>query len=224
MLSALRTCFYEHSRKLKHFVVNFVDIFAVYLRLKKKRPFFNMLRFWSIHTMGGPPLNFSANLEGGRHSLNEKKIWKKGGIFFLSTQAKLAPATLCRSDLSSRHFLHSAHVTTTQSAWLIKYTQRNLFGILLNQLEIRLYLPFSVWFETKRSSVWFHTISFGLVNTIWFQVSLIRFRKDFSVCKDYCTFLTLKQHVRVAPGYPYFVDNMIIQYNYTLPYNMIIHR
>ena len=39
-------------------------------------------------------------------------------------------------------------------------TQRNLFEILLNQPEIRLYLPFSDWF----------------------RVNLIRFRKDFSVC------------------------------------------
>ena len=34
-------------------------------------------------------------------------------------------------------------------------TQRNIFEILLNQPEIWLYLPFSDWFETKRTSVWF---------------------------------------------------------------------
>ena len=32
-------------------------------------------------------------------------------------------------------------------------TQRNLFEILLNQTEIRLYLPYSNWFGTKRTSV-----------------------------------------------------------------------
>ena len=34
------------------------------------------------------------------------------------------------------------------------YTQRNLFKILLNQTNIRLYLPVSDWFGTKRTSVW----------------------------------------------------------------------
>ena len=34
------------------------------------------------------------------------------------------------------------------------YTQKNLFEFLLNQTEIRLYLSFSDWFETKRTSVW----------------------------------------------------------------------
>ena len=37
------------------------------------------------------------------------------------------------------------------------YSQRNIFGILLKQPEIRLYLQFSDWFGTKRTSVWFHT-------------------------------------------------------------------
>ena len=40
------------------------------------------------------------------------------------------------------------------SFMLKDYTQRNIFGILLNQTEIRLYLPFSDRFETKRTSVW----------------------------------------------------------------------
>ena len=63
--------------------------------------------------------------------------------------------------------------------WL--YTRRNLFEILLNQREIKLQLPFSDWFGTKRTSVWFQ-INRKMVNTIWFQFDLIRFRKDFSVC------------------------------------------
>ena len=44
-----------------------------------------------------------------------------------------------------------------------------------------LYLPFSDWFGTKRTSVWFQ-INRNMVNTIWFRVDSIRFRKDFSVC------------------------------------------
>ena len=62
-------------------------------------------------------------------------------------------------------------------------TQRNLFEILLNQTEIRLYLPFFDWFGTKRTSVWFQ-INWKMVNTIWFLFDLIRFRKYFSVCRE----------------------------------------
>ena len=62
------------------------------------------------------------------------------------------------------------------------YTQRIIFQILSNQPEIRLYLPFSGWFGTKRTSVWFQ-INRKMVNTTWFQVDLIRFRKDFSVSR-----------------------------------------
>ena len=62
------------------------------------------------------------------------------------------------------------------------YSQRNLIEILLNKSEIRLYFPFSDWFGSKRTSVWFQ-INRRMVNTIWFQFDLIRFRKYFSVCK-----------------------------------------
>ena len=34
------------------------------------------------------------------------------------------------------------------------YMQRNIFEILLNKLEIRLYLPFPINFGSKRMSVW----------------------------------------------------------------------
>ena len=60
-------------------------------------------------------------------------------------------------------------------------TQRKLFEILLNQPEIRLYLPFYDWFRSKWTSVSFQ-INRKMVNTIWFWVYFIRFRKDFSVC------------------------------------------
>ena len=58
---------------------------------------------------------------------------------------------------------------------------RNLLEIILNQIEIRLYLPFFDWFGTNRTSVWFK-INRKMVNTIWFRFDLLRFRKDFSVC------------------------------------------
>ena len=64
---------------------------------------------------------------------------------------------------------------------IASYIQRDLFEILLNKPEIRFYLSFSGWFETKRRSVWF-PINRKMVNTIWFWGDLIRFRKDFSVC------------------------------------------
>ena len=64
---------------------------------------------------------------------------------------------------------------------ILKYTQRNLFEILSNKTETKLYLTFSDWFGTKRASVWFQ-INRKMVYTIWFQFYLIRFRKDFSVC------------------------------------------
>ena len=63
------------------------------------------------------------------------------------------------------------------------FTQRIFFEILLNQPEIRLYLPFSDIFGIKRTSVWFQ-IYRGMVNTIWFQFNLIIFWKVFSVCDE----------------------------------------
>ena len=60
-------------------------------------------------------------------------------------------------------------------------TRRNLFEILLNQTEIRLYSLFSDSFGSKPTSVWIQ-INRKMVNTTLFQVDLIRFRKNFSVC------------------------------------------
>ena len=56
-----------------------------------------------------------------------------------------------------------------------RYTQRNSFKILLNQTEIRLYLPLSNWFGSKQTSVWIQ-INWKMVNTIWFRVDFIRCR------------------------------------------------
>ena len=63
-------------------------------------------------------------------------------------------------------------------------TQRNLFGILLNQTEIRLYLLWIDWFGTINGQCPFAVPnqSRKMVNTIWFHFDLIRFRKDFTVC------------------------------------------
>ena len=61
------------------------------------------------------------------------------------------------------------------------YTQINIFAILFNQPEIRLYLSFSDWFGTKPKPVSFQ-INRKIVNKIWFRVDLIRFRKYFSAC------------------------------------------
>ena len=46
------------------------------------------------------------------------------------------------------------------------YTQRNLFEIMLNQPEIRLYLPFSDSLGTKRTFVWSIHSDFGWFNKI----------------------------------------------------------
>ena len=71
---------------------------------------------------------------------------------------------------------------TKGSTYIMCYTQRNLFEIILNQAEIRLYLPFySDLLGTKRTSVWFR-INRKMVYTILFLFDSISFRKYFSVC------------------------------------------
>ena len=61
--------------------------------------------------------------------------------------------------------------------------QKNLFEILLNQPEIRLYLPFSCWFGSKRTSVWFQINRNSMVNTIWFRVDF----EKISLCQNLST-------------------------------------
>ena len=46
------------------------------------------------------------------------------------------------------------------------YTRRNIFQILSNQTEIRLYLPLSDWFWIKLTSVWFQ-INRSMVKIFW---------------------------------------------------------
>ena len=63
-------------------------------------------------------------------------------------------------------------------------TQRNIFEILLNQTQIRLYLTFSsIDLEQQTDTVrLLFQINLYMVNTIWFGFDLLRFRKYFSVC------------------------------------------
>ena len=62
------------------------------------------------------------------------------------------------------------------------YTQKNIFKFLLNRTEIRLYIPSTDWFGSKRTSVWIQ-INRKMVNTIWFRVDSVRLQKVFSVCR-----------------------------------------
>ena len=79
------------------------------------------------------------------------------------------------------------------------YTQRNPFWIFFNQPEIRLYLPFSDWFGSKRKSVSIQ-INRKMVNKIWFQVDSTRFKKDFSVCTaniiNHCSITIIRCYIR----------------------------
>ena len=70
---------------------------------------------------------------------------------------------------------------TYETGFLSLYAQRNVFEILSNQPEIRLYLPFTDWFGSKRTSAWIYS-SRKMVNTVRFRVYSLRFRQDFCVC------------------------------------------
>ena len=60
-------------------------------------------------------------------------------------------------------------------------TQRFFFEILLNQTEIRFYLPISDWFGTQQTDSVRLLFQFNrfMVNTIWFRFDSIRFSKRF---------------------------------------------
>ena len=111
-------------------------------------------------------------------------MWGGGEFFILLSMEN--PAVLVKTSLVV------SHVNVIYNEWKgssnsfvyeilfhrSKYTQRNHFEILLNQTNIRLYLPFSDWFGTKRMSVWFVS-NRKMINTIWFRFDLIRFDKIF---------------------------------------------
>ena len=80
------------------------------------------------------------------------------------------------------------------------HTQKNLFEILLNQPDIRFYLPFSDWYGTKRTSVWFQ-INWKTINTIWFRVDLIRFLCVYSAAERLAYLSMLESQLR-APLKP----------------------
>ena len=87
--------------------------------------------------------------------------------------------------LRNRHHYNSSDVVSGRCVVVtsVIYTQRNLSEISLDQTEIRLYLPFSDWFWTKRTSVWCQ-INRKMANTIWYRLDLIRFRKYFLCVKS----------------------------------------
>ena len=77
--------------------------------------------------------------------------------------------------------------TTLRRVWEMVwyYAQKNIYEILLNRPEIRLYLSFSDGFGSKRTFVSIQ-INRKMVNTIWFRFDLIRFRKKFAACARIC--------------------------------------
>ena len=64
--------------------------------------------------------------------------------------------------------------------WL--HTEKS-FRNIIKSTRNRIVLTIYVWFRSKRTSVWIHIIR-KMVNTIWFRVDLIIFRKDFSVKRE----------------------------------------
>ena len=84
---------------------------------------------------------------------------------------------LCRESKASR----TADEKSSNMERSMRYTHRNLFQILLNQTEIRLYLP-CIYLEHQTDSFrLLFQINRCMVNRIWFQFDLIRFGKDFCV-------------------------------------------
>ena len=92
----------------------------------------------------------------------------------------LSSPLLCHRPTSIT--IAAINLVQTSSALLMRcciYTLTNLFAILLNKSENRLYLSFSDWFGIKLTFVWCQ-INRKMGNTIWFRVDLIRF---LSVCE-----------------------------------------
>ena len=95
------------------------------------------------------------------------------------------------------------------------YTHRK---IVLNQTEIRLYLPYTDLYGTNQTTVWFQFYRV-MVNTIWFRFDLIRFRKKF--CPHFQTLvkkcITWPRMQRIANGISYYISyfiSIIIWYSY----------
>ena len=71
-------------------------------------------------------------------------------------------------------------LTVTINTGLIGQTDK-YFLIIVKSTVIRLYLPFSDWFRTKRKPVW-SQINRKRLTIIWFWLDSARIRKDVSVC------------------------------------------
>ena len=78
----------------------------------------------------------------------------------------------------------------------VSYTQRNLFEILLNQTEIRLYLPFSDWFGTSNGLCLFafpnqsEDSKYNLIS-VWFN----------NISKIFLSVYTVKLHSNLTTNY-----------------------
>ena len=79
---------------------------------------------------------------------------------------------------SRRYYLEKIHGIHT---WYLTYAQRNVFEILLNQPDIRSYLPLIDFQQQTDSIRLMFQNNQKMVNTIWFRLDSIRFRKDLSV-------------------------------------------
>ena len=113
-------------------------------------------------------------------------------MFLLSLTCLLKPRFFENKSIQKVEWRHSEILSSSgaphwiflarcpRNMQILAYTQENLFDVLLKQTEIRLYLPCTDWFGTKRTSVWFQ-INRKMVNTIWFWFDPIRFCKDISV-------------------------------------------
>ena len=78
----------------------------------------------------------------------------------------------------SKSYIYDVYLRYKISIWKTFYLPK----ILVKSTGIRLYLPFSDWFWTKRNSVWFQ-IKRKMVNTIWFRLIRQESQVDFSACK-----------------------------------------
>ena len=84
------------------------------------------------------------------------------------------------------------------------HARGNIFGIILYQTEIKLYLEFFEWFGTKRKSIWCQ-INLRSVITIQIWFDLTRFRKDFSAC----TVVLEKKNVRIMRKLGAFTQRIV---------------
>ena len=90
------------------------------------------------------------------------------------------------------------HETFQSYKWLCLHS---LLDVNVMCTQIRLYLPCTYWFGTKRKVFLWLQIKLKMVNTIWFRFELIRFQKYLSACNTviiinnvYLTHISLLQN------------------------------